>query len=120
MPAIQVAAAPAAKATTSRAVLTSPTHLHRGRATAAAVGPLGPGPGAVGKIPTAPEHLDRAGADGGSITRAKRRGGLRARGIEAVDLPPPSLVRARWRDREVERLPPGVDEDQEVVVDQRA
>ena len=83
-----------------------------------------PNPGSPGRwsVPErVGEHHDGPGADGDVITGGSRRGGGAAgcRRVVGVDLGPPGRLRPGGREDEVERLPPGVDQDEEVVVEQR-
>ena len=65
------------------------------------------------------EHDDGPGTDGAALAGGLGRGGTAGGGgIVAVDLGLP-CGRPGGGQREVERLPPGVDQDQEVVVEQR-
>jgi DNA-binding NarL/FixJ family response regulator len=65
------------------------------------------------------EHGDGAGADGALVLSAPGRFGRRAGGVVGVDDAVPGHIGGAGGDGEVDRLPPRVDQDQEVVVDQR-
>src|SRR4051794_8772615 len=66
------------------------------------------------------QEAHRPGSDRDHVAGADLPRQLGRRWIERVDLRVPDLAGTRGRDGEVQRLPPGIDQDQEVVVDQRA
>jgi hypothetical protein len=66
------------------------------------------------------QHDDRARARRNPVTRMPLAAGRDGRRLERVDLRHPLLTRPDRRKHELQRLPPGVDEHEEVVVEQRA
>ncbi len=66
------------------------------------------------------QHDDRARARCNRVTRVPLAVGRDGRRLERVDLRHPLLTRADRRKHELQRLPPGVDEHEEIVVEQRA
>src|SRR5208283_4659223 len=74
-------------------------------------GPAG-GPGAA-------EHGDRAGVNGQLVACVQGGGGGGSGGVVGVDRGLPGRPGAGGGDGEAEGLPPGVDQDEEVVIEQR-
>src|SRR4051794_34379641 len=75
--------------------------------------------GTQGSRAFAAQHRDGAGPDDGRITRLQIGGTIGRRRVVGVELEPPHVGRRQLGGDEGQRLPPAVDEHEEVVVDER-